>query len=72
MTDATIKLIFAGSISLGGMLAAFAVTLTGMTIGWPVAEILAINLVFSNVVVGGMGFFLGHQNNRRNNAVPKK
>lgn len=66
MTESTIKLLFAGTLALGGLAAATVTTLVGMSADWSVEQILAVNLVFSNVVMAGLAFFFGHQNGYKN------
>ena len=71
MQDTTIKLIFSGTIALSGMIAALATTITGMAMEWEVVQILAVNLVFSNVIVAAMAFFFGHSNGFKNGQKAK-
>lgn len=68
MKDSTIKMLFAGALVLGGLLAAVAVTLTGMILRMPIAELVALQVPFVGSITGGTLFFLGHSNGttRRN------
>ena len=68
MKDSTIKLMFSGTLVLGGMIAASAVTLTGMILSMPIAEVVALQMPFGVAISGGTLFFLGHGNGtaRRN------
>ncbi|KKM11489.1 hypothetical protein LCGC14_1720860 [marine sediment metagenome] len=66
MTESTIKLLFAGALALGGLTAMLVTTLVGMSSNWSVEQIMAINIVFSNVVMAGLAFFFGHQNGYKN------
>ncbi len=66
MTESTIKLLFAGALALGGLTAMLVTTLVGMSADWSVEQIIAINVVFSNVVMAGLAFFFGHQNGYKN------
>lgn len=66
MTESTIKLLFAGLLALGGLTAMLVTTLVGMSATWSIEQIMAINVVFSNVVMAGLAFFFGHQNGYKN------
>ena len=68
MKDSTIKLMFSGTLVLGGVLASTAVTLTGMILAMPIEAIVALQVPFVGAISGGTLFFLGHSNGgaRRN------
>ena len=68
MKDSTIKMLFAGALVLGGLIAAMSVTLTGMILKMPIAELVALQVPFVGAITGGTLFFLGHGNGdkRRN------
>lgn len=65
MKDSTLKLIFAGGLTLLGLVAAFGVVITGMLQERDVQEIIAVAAIFSNLMVMGAAFFFGHQNGQR-------
>lgn len=67
MRDTTIRLMFAGAVALGSLVAALAVVLTGMATDLETAAILALAATFGNGVTAGIVFFLGHQNGAKAN-----
>ena len=66
MKDSTLKLLFAGALTLSGLVAALVVVVTGLVKDMDVQDILLITAIFSNFTVMGAAFFFGHQNGYRN------
>ena len=64
MKDTTVKLVFAGTMTILGILLAFGTVLVGILRGLDVPEILALGAIFSNVVTAGIVYFLGYSNGR--------
>ena len=65
-SDTAIKLILGGTIMVGGLLAAFAITIIGIYQDREIAEIVALGAIFTAPLTTGMGYFFGHSNGYRN------
>lgn len=62
MKDSTIKLLFAGAVTLGGLTGDMAVIITGIVQGLDIVEIVALASIPNAALIAGMAFFFGHTN----------
>ncbi len=62
MTNSTLKLLFAGTVTLGGLIGDMTIILTGMVIEMELVEIIALASVPNGALLAGMAFFFGHSN----------
>ena len=62
MRDSTIKLLFAGAVTLGGLSGVMAVIITGIVQEIDIVEIVALASLPNAALIAGMAFFFGHTN----------
>lgn len=66
MKDSTLKLLFAGGLTIVALIAALVVVVTGMVMDMSVPELIAAAAIFTHTVALGAAFFFGHQNGYKN------
>lgn len=62
MKDSTIKLLFAGVVTLGGLTGVMTVIVTGIVQDIDIVEIVALASLPNAALIAGMAFFFGHTN----------
>lgn len=62
MKDSTIKLLFAGAVTIGGLIGMTAVVITSMVTDVDTDRTLALAALPAQALTAGLVFFLGHQN----------
>ena len=62
MTNATIRLMFAGALGLLALIGLGAVVLVGQILKMPVQDIISLGAPFGSVVTLAIGYFIGHTN----------
>ena len=60
MSNATIRLLFAGAVTLGGLVGDMTVIVVGMVAGLDIVEIVALASLPNAALIAGMAFFFGH------------
>lgn len=65
MLDSTLKIIFAGSIALGGLAGVISVLITGMIQATDPITVLALAAVPGQAMIAGLVYFLGYRNGTR-------
>lgn len=62
MQNSTLKLIFAGIVTLGGLTGDMTIILAGMAYEMEIVEIVALVSIPNAALIAGMAFFFGHSN----------
>ena len=62
MTNSTLKLLFAGAVTIGGLISDMVIIILGMTLEYDLVEIIALASIPNAALIAGMAFFFGHSN----------
>lgn len=65
MKDSTIKLLFAGAVTMGGLAGDMTVIVSGIISDLSIVDIVALSSIPNAALIAGMAFFFGHSNGGR-------
>jgi hypothetical protein len=62
MRDSTLRLLFAGALAMGGLVATLVIAVVGIVVGLATTEIISISGPFASVTFAAVTYFLGVRN----------